>query len=949
MPESFLSLVASHFLENYSTLRDDVCIIFPNRRASVFFRKELSRLSTEVQWLPDIFSTEDFVREITRQKIAEPVAQLFEFYTAYSAREEGAAETFDVFSTWATQLLHDFQEIDLYLVDAKQLFGTIDDAYAIKNWSPDGTILTANQQQYLRFWSRMGTWYSAFREQLKSKGLATAAMSYRLLAEEIEHFSEELKWKKVIFAGFNALNKAEQKIIRHLVKQGKAEILWDIDPYYLDNDQNEAGHFFRQYRRQWPIGKFKWTNSLLAETPHTIEVIGVAKNMGQAIVAGSILNKLSEKEGDLTDTALVLCDEQLLTPVLEQLPRHLEKVNITMGYPLHLLPVSSLFQLVFDLHRKARLSGKQGNKQPLFYYKDIIRLLRNPVLAAAMDPEKTQHLINRIQNDKSIFIGRNYVLAPVNGEPAALSSLQFILDAWENSVEKALTVLEKFVEFIRETLSANQTASEGLDLEALFSVSKLITRISQWKKDFAGFDSLKTLQRIFSQLLKQQSLPFFGEPLTGLQLMGLLETRNLDFKNLILLSVNEGILPAAKMNRSFIPNDIANAFGLPTYKERDAIFGYHFYRMLQRAENVWLVYNTETDEFGKGEQSRFITQLEEELKSPLVTINRKTYVPDLPGMREQKIEVTKTPDLMKRLKLRISGADEYKRLSPSALSRYVNCSLSYYFKYLSGINVETIKNEDIGSDVLGSVVHAVLEDFYKPLEGQYLNAQHIRRMQLALSEKVREKFLLKVDAEDLDFGKNFLIYKGAEKMLGNFLDQELLQLEQLEAGGGTLKLEQIESSLEKTIDVETQEGMQKVAFGGNADRIDRLNGVLRVLDYKTGFVDEKSLKLDGFDEIVSDPAKAKALQLMQYALMVRDEKNPESVVEPGIISLRKPSLGVLGLTFNKEHGISDSAQPELQQVFRSIAEELLDPELPFEQTDDLARCAFCDFKDVCNR
>ena len=325
------------------------------------------------------------------------------------------------------------------------------------------------------------------------------------------------------------------------------------------------------------------------------------------------------------------------------------------------------------------------------------------------------------------------------------------------------------------------------------------------------------------------------------------------------------------------------------------------------------------------------------------------YVPDLPGMHNQEIHVTKTPELMKRLKLRISGADQYKRLSPSALSLYVNCSLNYYFKYLSGINVETVKNEDIGSDVLGSVVHAVLEDFYKPLEGQYLQAHHISKMQSELAKKVREKFLLKLDAEDLDFGKNLLIYRGAEKMLGNFLDQELLHIEQLEDSGGTLKLEQIESSLEKTISVETSEGVQQVAFGGKADRIDRLNGVLRVLDYKTGYVDDKGLKLNDFDEIRSDPAKAKALQLMQYALMVRNDENPEAVVEPGIISLRKPSLGVLGLSFNKRQGIPDAEQAELAEVFTRIAEELLDPQVPFVQTEDVARCGYCDFRDVCNR
>ncbi|MFM2201650.1 MAG: hypothetical protein RL040_850 [Bacteroidota bacterium] len=948
MRSTFLQEVAARYLE-LSQTEKNILLVFPNKRAGVFFRKELANLNPQVQWMPELMSSEEFVRRMTQLKQADPVALLFEFYTVYQLTEGEKAEPFDVFSTWAPQLLHDFQEIDLYCVDAVQLFGTIDDAYALKYWSPDGEIITENQQQYLRFWSRMGKWYHALREHLQQKGLATSAMAYRQLAENIRSYAETITYSRIVFAGFNALNASEQTFMRHLQKSGKAEVLWDADPYYVENSLNEAGHFLRKYRNEWSLRDLNFCEPHLDTVERNIHIVGVAKNLGQSLVAGSILDHLSKLEPDLTSTSLVLCDEQLLMPVLEVLPAELDKVNITMGYPMHLLPVSSLFSLVFDLQQKLRMSGKTGEKEPAFYFRDILRLLRNPSLAGALDGERLQPLIDRIVREKRIFFPLSTLLFDRDGKDSVLKDLAFLFQPWENDPGKAIHTLQRLVAFLKDYLIEQEKADEGLDMEALYAVNSLLQQIDNLRVSFSGFSSIRTLQRIFQQLLKSQTFPFYGEPLTGLQLMGLLETRNLDFKNLILLSVNEGTLPAAKSHRSFIPSDIARNFGLPTYRERDAVFAYHFYRMIQRAENVWLVYNTETDELGKGEQSRYITQLMEELKSPHTKISRETYVPRLKEGVVNEVLIQKTPAVLEQLRKRIDGSEERHHLSPTALAAFNNCSLQFYFRYLSGVKVEDTKDDDIGADMTGTVVHYVLEKCYQPLEKKVLKKEDLLAMKPRIESLMRESFSLEgVDERDLSSGNNLLTYKGVEKMLGNFIDAEIRILEALAEEVQVITIEQVEKDLHFQMEIEVAGVLETVSFKGRTDRIDRIGSDIRVVDYKTGNVQAKDVKLNEQSEIIDNPEKAKALQLMQYALMVPKEYADANVI-PGIISLRKPSEGLIALNVNKKVGLMKEEREETRQIFATLAHDMLNPEVPFAQTEDPARCVYCDFATICNR
>jgi len=946
MRTTFLFDVAEYYLNNFSDDKHAVCLVFPNRRAGTFFKRELLRIKPGAQWVPKILSTEDFVRDLTRFRQIDAVSALFEFYSIYKETEKESADAFDVFSTWATQLLHDFQEIDLYCVDSKNLFGSIDAAYAMRTWSPDGAELTANQQQYLKFWSRMGRWYNLFREHLLRKNMATSAMAYRFLAENIK--TKDIPWDHIIFAGFNALNASEQTIIKSLENRGKATMLWDLDHYYVDPPMSEAGLFARNHLKETGDQKLNFTGNWINDLERKIHITGVAKNIGQVLVAGSIIDTLINENEDLTDTSLVLCDEPLLMPLLEVLPEELGKANITMGYPLHLLPVASLFSILLEMRVRSKIVKHEGKQEIGFYFKDIQRVLRNPVFAGILEKGEADLMIRRLENEREVFMPFSKLLINPNKEASPLAKFEYLFEQWKTASTEGLDALLKLSEAIRSHVKYSANNDNGYELEALFEITSLVNRIRTMLNGFNQFIEIKTLSRVFNQLLKQLTLPFLGEPLDGMQIMGLLETRNLDFKNLILLSVNENILPAAKSHQSFIPFDIALAFGLPTYRERDAVYAYHFYRMIQRAENVWLVYNTESDEFGKGEKSRYITQIIEELKSPKCTITSEIYVPQIPIKHDLEIKVPKDEKLISEIIERFSGKNGKSGLSPTSISSYLKCNLQFYFKNFSNIKTDKLKEEEIGADEIGNVAHKVLEDLYKPYVGRIVSSEAIESMLEDFEPLVDKAFKELSVGRTFEAGKNILVKYGTKRMIIQQLEAELRTIKSLEKENKLLTLISVEEWLTAPIKINSTIGQQEILLKGKVDRIDQIAGELRIIDYKTGAVDTKYLKLSTTTELQLNGEMEKALQLFQYILMASN-KYANSSIKSGIMSLKTPSLGIMEVALDGEDIFTHERLPYLKELFIKIVEEIVDPTLNFEQTKDLKTCGYCDFAGICNR
>lgn len=943
MQDSFLNLLARHFLTHFGDNPTQCCVVFPNRRASLFFKRELHETKKQAQWLPEIITFQDLIDEQCPNRIIDPIEAQYRFYEVYTRLETEHAETFDSFNNWSPHVMQDFEEIDLYLADARNLYGSVDAAYAMKHWSPDSGDLSHLQEQYLHLWSRMGLWYAEFRKTLKDAGLFTRAMAYRHLAENCELI--EFKFGHYIFAGFHAQNESEMTITKHFRKSRRATIIRDYDHFYIDNNQHEAGHFARQFIKNEGGKTPDFTGDSITNLQRNLNITGVAKNIGQTLVAGNILNELRESGQDLSDTAVILCDEQLLMPLLEALPENTGPVNITMGYPLHLLPVSSLFLIILDLQRQASRRSK-GNIG--FYFKDLLRLFRNPVLISLFNEQEYSEIINAINNDHEFFIS-----------PAAFVKLmpdkdivQSMFSDWSNDSRTASENLIRFGEFLLKKLEVNPDFQEGFEVDNLFEIIKLLRKMNSMQQQFSNTGNLKTFNSLFRQQLRSTNLPFVGEPLEGLQIMGLLEARNLDFKNLIMLSVNENVVPKAKSNNSFIPLDIAVGFGLPTYRDRDSVSAYHFYRLLQKASNVWLIYNTETDEFGKGEKSRYISQIEEEFIHTNTAVSTELFAPEIGGFENFDINFTKSEKFPNDFYRLFSNENSERSLSPTALSTFIDCKLKFFFRYFSEINVPNEKEEDVGADELGNITHEILERLYIPYVDKHLSPADSEEMLARLEEVSESCFEKEQSFRNYEEGPALLVKFGIINSIKRFLQQEYNQLKDYQKNGTTLKILRLEYKLNKNISLKFKGEDIAVRLGGKADRIDLITtndeSYIRIIDYKSGAVKSPDLKFADFEDLVAN-RKSKLLQLLQYEYMA-DESFPNHEFKPGIISLRNVSAGFMPIIpADKKAEKFSINKNDLESIFRHLLTQIVNVEEEFEMTEDTVVCSYCEFAGICNR
>lgn len=957
--QSFLEKTVKYLYDKYGDDVSELCIVLPNRRSGLFLKTHLSKNLKKTFWPPEIYATEDFVELLAELEIADSTTLLFELYETVKKLSKKELESFDEFCKWGQILLSDLNEIDSYLVDAKQLFGNLKDVKELETWSLNNEEqLSDFQKKYLEFWKSLGEYYTDFSQRLLSKHQAYQGLSYRIVASTIEERITKHSWKKIIFAGFNALNKAEESIIEKLLNTGKAEIIWDTDSYYINNPNQEAGKFIRRYNEQ---GKFKglkdqavvFEEQLLSTEKKSITVIGAAKNIAQAKVAGNLVSELKKTDPLLQNTALVLADENLLFPVLHSLPDNLEEINVTMGYPLKNTPVAGYFDLVFSLHENA-LKLSKGKIPYSYYYTDVIKLLSHPYSALALSGNQKNHTINpiiqTIQKRNIVFLSLS-TLEKIAVEKNCTDDLQILIPVfkhWQTPAD-ALSCVHYLIDTLKNAIVLQQNNPDenkaSLELEYLFAFTKIIKRIQVLMTDYSSsVNDLKTLRSILNQIVRSSTLPFYGEPLMGLQVMGMLETRTLDFENVILLSCNEDILPSGKSVNSFIPFELKRAFGLPTYSDKDSIFAYHFYRLLQRATTIYLVYNTENDALGSGEKSRFLTQLIYELPkiNPNVSITEKLL--SIPVNNENKgnpIVIDKTPAILETLKLKAESG-----FSPSLLNKYRNCSLQFYLHAIAGLKEAEEVEETIGADTLGNAIHEALEQLIRPFIGKKITIADVKEMKKNAETITIAAFEKEYSKTEMSYGKNLLTLKVALKFISNFLDSEIETIGKNEKAGQPLIIKALEQELETTLTV----GTEKIKIKGKADRIDSVGKFTRIVDYKTGLAQNKELKLDNWDEIRADSTLAKSFQLLMYAFMYQ-KMNPaitENIVS-GIITFRELSVGLKTVKVNNSDQLNITVLNEFELQLKKILADIFDPSLPFRQTAELSNCEYCAFKGICNR
>ncbi|WP_372917195.1 PD-(D/E)XK nuclease family protein [Salegentibacter sp.] len=906
---SFISQVLQKLLKSEENISETIFIL-PSKRAGSFLLNELSKLNQKHLFAPKVYSIEEFAQIISGLQPIDNTICLFEFYEVYrKLTPEEEREDFETFTTWAQTLIHDFNEIDRYLIDHKSFFNYLAGIQDINHWylQKDKTELIEN---YLKFWHKLPEYYAELKTSLLSRNRGYQGLIYREAAGKIKNYTSS-ESQKHVFIGFNALNNAEQEIIQHLLEQGKAEINWDLDEIFLKDKEHSASIFLNQYLKEWPIYNNETSLPEVKEfsKEKEIELIGVPKNIGQAKYLGELLSGMEQNQ--LENTAVVLGEEDLLLPVLNSLPPNIRDLNITMGFPLKNAPLSSLFEKIFHIN----LNAASG-----FYYKDVISIINHPALHSILQPA-ADDFSGKIKKDNSVYISSEEIIQQFT------SGNQKIIKACFDEVNnKPETLIRNFQMLIQEIKGFYKSQKNSIGLEFLYQFHILFNKLESLHSTYPHIRSLKTLHGFYKEIMTTQSLDFQGKPFKGLQLMGMLESRALDFETVIITSVNEGILPSGKSHNSFLPFDLKKAYKLPTYSEKNAVYTYHFYRLMQRAKKVYLIYNTEPDGMNTGEKSRFITQLEVE-KHPNHKLIKKLISPKVPTLTSDLKEVKKTPEIIEKLKeLATSG------FSPSALTTYIRNPIDFYYRYVLGVRDSDDVEEIVAYNTLGTVIHDSLETFYKPLEGKNLTENDILQFKKRIPEEISLQFKKSYTSVPMDRGKNLLIFEVAKRYLQNFLQQELNRIK----NGDEVNILMIEENLKTQIKIEALDF--PVYIRGKVDRLENTNGITRIIDYKTGKVQQAQLKIVDWDLLASDYDKySKSFQVLTYASLITESLDLNPPVEAGVISFKNLQNGFLKFTKNEKANQRSGGKTELdseimgafQTELKKLIVEICDPNTAF--------------------
>lgn len=910
---SFIHQVLTQILERPTAI-SKYTFVLPSKRAGSFLIHELGKLITSPSFAPKVLSIEDFAQDISGLRSIDNITTLFEFYNVYKENTlSEKTESFDTFAAWAQVLLYDFNEIDRYLIDYKAFFGYLANVQEVNHWSLDKEK-TPLIENYLAFWNQLPEYYEKLQAGLQQKNLAYQGMVYRKASERIIKYVQNNDSPHV-FIGFNALNNAEQKIFQEMLEANQAEVFWDVDEYFLNDTQHDVSLFLRSYLDNWPYYKknaFKLVSKDFQKAKN-IKMVGIPKNIGQAKYVGELLSKMAPE--DIRQTAVVLGDESLLLPVLNSLPTNIDEVNITMGFALKNAPVTFLFEHLLKIH---------ATHTEDWYYKDITAIINHPVIQK-ITGRTSGDLSEKIKKDNLIYLSTEAILEQASQNTRRLYEICF--HGWNNDPHIAIDKLQELVYVLKEGLDVEK---DKITLEFLYQLHLLFNKLNNLLAEFPHVNSVKSLFTVYKDLVSAHTVDFVGKPFTGLQLMGVLETRVLDFENVILLSVNEGVLPAGKSSNSFIPFDLKCAYKLPTYKEKDAIYSYHFHHLLQRAQNVHLIYNTESDGLNAGEKSRFLLQLEME-KQPLHEIESYTVIPKVPAVSQTLKSIPKTPEILEQLK-KLAGSG----FSPSALTTYIRNPLDFYKQYVLGVQERDEVEETVAYNTLGTVVHDTLEAFYKPWEGKEILIEDLESAIKETPLEIRKQFKEHYTSAPLKSGKNLLIYEVAKRYVTNFLKAEIRTLQ----NGNTIKVLQVENKL--TCPFPVSELPFPVNLKGTVDRIDAFNGKVRVIDYKTGKVAQNKVEIVDWEDINSDYDKySKPFQILFYACLM-DHQNPiTEPVEAGIISFKNLQSGFLKFSKKDKNGksavkISDITKDLLEEYrnqLKILILEIFDPNIPFVEKE----------------
>ncbi len=949
--EPFLKSVAKDLYEKYGNDLSRVAIVFPNKRAGLFFNEYLAQQAGQPVWAPNYITISEMFHSLSPWEIADTIELVCELYKVFVECTH-SQETLDDFYFWGELLIADFDDVDKNLVDSKRLFGNLqalkdlegldflskEQEEAIQQFFQNFSLskVTELKQRFISLWNVLGDIYEGFRQRLQQKGIAYEGMLYR---EASEHLEEgELAYDTYVFVGFNVLNKVEQRLFRTLQKMGRALFYWDYDVTYLNTPNHEAAEFIRRNLREFPsaLPEECFDNYARPKEIHFVEA--ASENIQARYLSGWLRENLTGKE---SETAVVLCDESLLQPVFHSLPGDVVKhVNITMGFPLVQTPVYSFVNNLVNL----QLQGFNADTGR-YNYQAVAAVLKHAYTQQLS--AKTQELLDNLSSRNRFY--------PFPSELQVDEELTTLFTPCQGNLQLCV-YLENILKSLALAFRQQDAGHRPTDfLNPLYegSLFKVYTAIGRFRMLLeAGELQLQsaTFLRLLSRYLASLSIPFHGEPAIGLQVMGVLETRNLDFRHVAVLSLNEGNLPKAGGETSFIPYNLRKAFGMTLVEHKNAVYAYYFYRLMQRAEKVSLLYNSTTTESSKGEKSRFMLQMDvegsmHEIRKEFITAGQFPQLAD-------SLSVTKTPEVMRRLLHRFTG-EKSRVLSPSALNTYLTCQLKFFFLHVAGLRTKDDATVEIDSAMFGNIFHKAAERVYKDLSATN-NLVTKSDIETLLKDRVRLQGYVDDAFKELFFKigpDEKPEYNGLQLINSEVLTKYLRQLLQCDAAYAPFTIEGTEHWVEEAFEVPAGDVTAKVRVGGIIDRLDCKDGTLRVVDYKTGGTPHTVSNIEQLFTPSKDHA-GHVFQTFLYAAILT-EKQPLPV-SPALFYIHKSAQEnyspTLSLGTYKEKKLVTDFKPyneEFRDRLHSLIDEIFDDRIPFGQTEFQDSCEYCELKDFC--